>query len=245
MTGHTPYAGIDGCRAGWFCVRLGCNDEWNFSLIDDAGSLVKVAHSSKLVLIDIPVGLIESGRDERQCDRLARQLLGPRRGSSVFPSPARPALAARTYAEALLVNRRKTGRGISLQAWNIMPKIREIDDLLTEHRSLIGVLRESHPELCFWGLNSRVPLGVNKKKPAGREQRLQLLERYFPDARRLLQQAAAKYLRRQVAWDDIVDALANAVVARLCSERLRTIPVDPVKDLQGIPMEMVYWAESQ
>ncbi|MGB5443249.1 MAG: DUF429 domain-containing protein, partial [Gammaproteobacteria bacterium] len=151
------YAGIDGCSDGWFCVRLGRNGEWEFSLLPDASSLLKITRSSGLVLIDIPIGLMESGREERECDRLARQLLGPRRASSVFPSPARRTLDAVTYEEALRLNRAQTERGISLQTWNITPKIREIDDLLTEHPCLIGVIRECHPELCFWSLNHGVP----------------------------------------------------------------------------------------
>ena len=44
------------------------------------------------VLIDIPIGLSDSGPGGRLCDREARQLLGCGRVSSVFSAPARRTL---------------------------------------------------------------------------------------------------------------------------------------------------------
>jgi predicted RNase H-like nuclease len=78
--------------------------------------------------IDIPIGLLEG---PRACDKAARKLLGQPRGSSVFPAPCRPALGPQTYAEASSINREKTMRGLSQQAWGVAPKIKQVDDAIT------------------------------------------------------------------------------------------------------------------
>ena len=43
-----------------------------------------------------------------------------------------------------------------------------------------------------------------------------------------------------MAKDDIIDALAAAVVARHHHARLRTVPDCPPKDAKALPMEIVY-----
>ena len=55
-----------------------------------AGSLDDLSPADT-VLVDIPIGLPDSGR--RECDLAARKLLGPRRGTSVFTGARRPALS--------------------------------------------------------------------------------------------------------------------------------------------------------
>ena len=236
-----PFAGIDGCRAGWFCVRLGEGDTWAFDLLEDSASISELARQSGCAFIDIPIGLPGNDAGERQCDREARRLLGPGRAASVFPAPARQTLAAGSYREAVACNRRLTGRGISRQTWGIAPKLREVDRLLRAERSLIGVLRECHPEVALLGLNGGQAMADSKKTAAGREQRLAVLSRFFPAATQLLARATASFLRRQVAIDDIIDAMANAVLARASRGRVRTLPACPPRDAHGIPVEMVYW----
>lgn len=241
---HIPYIGIDGCKDGWFWVGLGHDATWQLGLLKSSEQMIELARSSEVILIDIPIGLKEKGAEERLCDKQARKLLGPGRGSSVFPAPARSTLRAGSYEEAKRLNKECTGRGITLQAWGIIPKIREIDELILSNRDIQGAIRECHPEVCFWGLNGRKPVLSKKKKRLGREERLDILECYFPDARKLMDQAGKQYLRRKVAWDDIVDAMVNAVVAKQCREKPFTLPDVPQIDSKGLPMEMVYWVES-
>ena len=106
---------------------------------------------ASLILIDIPIGLKAGGKTERRCDPQARKLLGPRR-SSVFPAPCRQAIYASSYQEACDVNQRLTGKRLSVENWNIIPKIREVDCLLSDDTSARGHIREIHPELCFLGI---------------------------------------------------------------------------------------------
>ena len=115
-----------------------------------------------LVAVDMPMGLAE--RDRRRCDIEARRLLGPRRGS-VFPTPVRAVLDCETYAEALSVSRAVCGRGLSKQAWFLVPKIRELDGVVRDLPA--GALLEVHPELAFAALGGG-PMADPKRTAAGR-----------------------------------------------------------------------------
>lgn len=240
MASARTYIGIDGCRAGWFCVILDDGGGWSFCVAPDAHAVGKLAVAADSMLIDIPIGLPDSGPDGRLCDREARQLLGRGRASSVFSAPARRTLAAVSYPNALELNRQATGRGLSKQAWNIVPKIREIDTLLCDNRELRGVLRECHPELCFRALNGNRAMQYNKKKVNGQQERLAVLERYFPQCRALFEQVCGAFLRRQVARDDSIDAMVCAVTAKYGYGGYQSVPASPARDGQGLPMEIVY-----
>jgi predicted RNase H-like nuclease len=240
MATTRTFIGIDGCRAGWFCVLLDAGDNWSCRVVPDADTVGALALAADSVLIDIPIGLPDSGPDGRLCDREARRLLGRGRASSVFSAPARRTLAAIAYPQALELNRAATGRGLSRQAWNIVPKIREIDALLCDNRVLQGVMRESHPELCFWALNGRQAMRCNKKQGEGQQERLRVLEGVFPQCHTLYEQACAAYPRREVARDDIIDAMVCAVTARQGYGSYQTVPAMPARDGQGLAMEIVF-----
>jgi predicted RNase H-like nuclease len=242
MTSVRTFIGIDGCRGGWFCVTLDAGDNWSCCVASDARAVGELSRVADVVLIDIPIGLPDAGPDGRLCDRQARQLLGRGRAASVFPAPARRTLAAASYTQALELNRQSAGRGLSRQAWNIVPKIRDIDDLLCDGRVPRGVLRESHPELCFWALNGKRPMQYNKKTREGHEERLRVLEYYFPQCHALFARACAEFLRREVARDDIIDAMVCAVTAKQGhGGGYRTVPATPASDGRGLSMEIVYY----
>jgi predicted RNase H-like nuclease len=234
------FAGIDGCHAGWFAVIIKADTAWEYRLLADAKSVADLAARVAFTLIDVPIGLVDSGPEERLCDKEARRLLQPYRGSSVFPAPARAALKGNNFAEATEINKRYTGRGLSRQSWAIVRKIREIDELLQADPSLRGRIRECHPEVCFWALNNRAAMRHSKKKPDGRRERLEVIQRFFPDAERVLKNAAAEFRRKDVALDDIVDAMVAAVSARKGKRFYRTTPLNPAQDSTGLPMEIVY-----
>ncbi len=238
---QTSYLGIDGCPGGWFCVGLDAETGWSVSVIATA-AVAPVLATATAAFIDIPIGLPDNGFDARLCDREARRNLGRGRGSSVFPVPARETLRARDFDRALEINRRATGRGISKQSWLITPKISAIDELVRADGKLRGVLRESHPEVCFWALNGAKAMCHNKKTPAGQTERMALLRRYFPAADSVFDEAMTRYRRKEVARDDIVDALVLALSARLGAGCYRSLPENPPRDAAGLAMEMVFYA---
>ena len=54
-------------------------------------------------------------------------------------------------------------RGVSIQAFGIFPKIREIDALLIERPELRRRVVESHPEVAFWRLNDCQPMRCRRR----------------------------------------------------------------------------------
>ncbi len=140
------------------------------------------------------------------------------------------------------------GKGVSQQTHAITLKIAEVDEVMTARDGDANPkVREVHPEVCFWALNRKQAMACNKKKAAGREERLRALQATEPQTQQIVDEACYKYLRGDVAKDDILDALAAAVTAREGSLRgaLRTIPVGPPTDSKGLPMEMVYWGKNE
>lgn len=236
------YAGVDGCRGGWFAVMMGDDLSWRTGLFDDLEGFLAASPGAGHVLVDIPVGLPSS--KARTCDREARRILGPARASSVFPVPCRQAIRAGGYEEACRENERMLGVKVSRQVWAVCPKIARVDDLLRKRRDLVGVIRESHPELCLWALAGRRSMRYPKRTRQGRLERMTVLEAVFPDAVRVYEQALAVSPRSAAARDDVIDALALAVSACLCRGVLRSIPAVPEHDRAGLPMEMVLPADT-
>jgi predicted RNase H-like nuclease len=228
--------GIDACKAGWFFFRRD-GATTTFGVAETVREICQSLPESTTVLIDIPIGLRQRGKKERRCDVEARAVLGPRR-SSVFAAPCRPVLTAKNYQQALERNRRNTGRGLSRQSWNLVPKIREVDQLLRAEAAFRKILREAHPELCLWGLAGG-PMPDNKKTRDGFAQRMTILSILDQDAEALI---AAAWLAHG-GWDADRDDLVDAFVLMLCAShgsRLRSIPAEPETDPQDLPMEMVY-----
>ncbi len=190
---------------------------------------------SAVIGIDIPIGLAESG--ERECDAMARQFLKPFRAASIFSAPLRCVLDATTHAEASDRRFAREGKRMSIQAYNILPKVREVDDAL---RSAAAPRRvhEVHPEISFAQMNAGVPLEHSKKSSGGRAARLALLRKHFGDEpERLL----AEIRRSEAVADDVLDALAVLWTARrLCEGVALRLPADPPLDPTGLPMAIHY-----
>lgn len=243
--GRTQWApctciGVDGCPAGWFAVAIGRNGEYALGCHGSIEELWRCAPSARAILIDIPIGLPSQAGAGRRVDAMARAQLAPRRHASVFSPPCREALAARTYAEACRINQRVCGRKLSIQTWHIMPKIKAVDDFLQATPAAQKIIRETHPEICFWALAGGVPMRYSKKDARGRADRLALLQRVYPASETIFAAALARFTRRQVARDDILDALVNAVTALHLGQCGATLPEDPPLDRCGLPMEMVF-----
>lgn len=236
--------GVDGCKGGWFTVILKENSDYEVDLFENVKELYSSYSDASLILIDIPIGLIEKGKEERCCDKEARSILRKKRRSSVFPAPSQLSLSihAETYKEALETNKRLTGKGFSKQTWYIIPKIREANQLLIEDISVRLRIKEIHPELCFWALNNKNPMKHSKRTEEGFKERKQVLHSVFHHTNDIINDAESKYKRNKVARDDILDALSAAVTAMLGING--TIPKSPQFDSHGLPMEMVYHIQS-
>lgn len=199
-------AGVDGCRAGWVVAVAGTGppEVRSVAVLPTLAAVMERVDRGQLacVAVDMPIGLPADG--PRPCDGEARRLLGPRR-SSVFPTPARVVLDATDYTDALVRSRAAIGSGLSRQAWNLVPRIAELDALLTPARC--RTVLEAHPELAFAVLAGEPPRHP-KRTVAGRRERLRVLRPFVED--RWTRPASVP---RGAAGDDVLDALVLAVRA--------------------------------
>ena len=188
--------GVDGCPAGWIAVFREADGDPSTAVFSTFAALTE-AFPAAIIAVDMPIGLPEfSGKGGRGPEALVRPLLGPRQ-SSVFSIPSRSAVYAETAAFTTVeawyeAHRRASGvakatsdppRGVSIQAFGIFPKIREMDTLLRERADLGMRVFESHPEVAFMMLNGGQPMRLPKKikgmvNPAGMEERKALLCRH-------------------------------------------------------------------
>ncbi len=180
-----------------------------------------------LVVVDMPIGLSADGR--RPADVDARARLGTRR-STFFPTPVRCVLDYASHADANDASRRASGRGLSIQAWNLVPKIREIDDVWTE--SLTDRLFEGHPETTFAEMTG-APLQDTKSTFAGRAARVAALRDHVADSieETLITSLPAKF------HGDAVDAAALIWTARRLAAKTALI-LGGEPDPAGRPMRL-------
>jgi predicted RNase H-like nuclease len=234
----THVAGVDGYRGGWV-VAVG---EMAESAITDVRITVVETLRDVLdepaahIAVDVPIGLPdEAVPGGRNADRVARALLGPRK-SSVFSPPVRGVLACETYQEALRVMRASSSHAIGLtkQCWNIVPKIREVDDVLRQDSDARRRIIESHPELCFAAMTG-APMEHRKATAVGAEERRRALR-----AVGIVIDTAA-HASREVKPDDILDACACMWTARRRAHGIAThVPETDERDGEGLPMTI--WA---
>ena len=137
-------AGVDGTPAGW--VVVAGEDARGDVRAFCVKQLADLPRDLRVVAVDVPIGLAERG--PRLADHLARRALGPR-GSSVFPTPVRAVLGARSWEDACARHERVDGRRVSKQTFGILGKIAEADAFLGSSRWARRTLYEVHPELSF------------------------------------------------------------------------------------------------
>lgn len=232
------HVGVDGCRGGWCVAARRGALEWRFFCVSQWAELWKELDPIRLCYVDMPIGLPGGGITRRACDFAARRLLGRGRASSVFPPPARATLSTRDYVTACAVNFEAAGCKISRQAFNIMPKIRELDEWLLSSSGFMDIILEAHPELVFQRLaGNGWPLPL-KREEAGRLARERVLRQAAPASWELLMQAIRDTRKAVASKEDWLDALALAVA---CTQnRDHAVLREPERDQLGLPMQIRY-----
>lgn len=238
--GPMRLAGVDGCRAGWFVVVEDTDTGAVVGRVErDLEAFVLAEGAPEVIAIDIPIGLPDKG--PRACDQAARKLLGPR-GASVFPAPIRAVLECDDWESACQARARiDDGKRISKQAWAIVSKIKQVDDLLRKHEVARRRLREVHPEVCFREMNKGTPMSHAKKRSAGRCERRALLEAIFGPEDLAVALDPKVIPRKEAARDDILDAFAALWTARrLHAGAAGVLPESPPRDSYGLPCQIRY-----
>ena len=243
------FVGVDGCSAGWFAIFLIAENEkkceWKTGLFPKFSFLIDFLKKQYeqvefLILIDIPIGLKSGGSGERLSDVEARRILKTRK-SSIFPVPCRESVYSENYEKACEVNQELTGKRISKQAWNIVPKIRDVDSFLVENEIYREKVKEVAPEICFQTFTV-FPIKSSKKNIDGFYERIKALRSVCLFTDEVVEAALSRYRRKEVAKDDILDALAAAVTAKMgykCG--FEYVPCKPEIDSKGLKIQMVYF----
>jgi predicted RNase H-like nuclease len=134
-------------------------------------------------------------------------------------------LAAATHAEAVRLGKQHAGFGISIQMWNIVAKVTEVDAWIGPERQRTVV--EVHPELSFRALDPHVD--APKKTARGTGQRLRALGAWVD-----LDLAEAP---AGVPVDDALDAVAAAWSAARWRDGVAEV-LGGDRDARGLRMEM-------
>ena len=210
-------AGVDGFRKGWVAVALDPSGDVQVST--HASFSEVLSSQARVIAVDIPID--PPGLGVRQADAGARAFVGGSRASSVFPTPPREALEARTFVEANEIARTITGKGISQQAFALARKILEVHALAEVDERVI----EMHPEVSFRELAGE-PVLESKHTAAGLARRRELLA------------AAGIVLPGAVPGvpeADLLDAAAGAwTAARYAEGRASAFPPDHRERLGAI-----------
>lgn len=209
--------GIDGCADGWVVVTLRDGTCSDIEVVDHLDEGLEGDPAPGAIGVDMPIGLVDASA--RVADRAARRLL-PGRASSIFNAPPRAVVDAwragelPDHARASQLARDRTGRGISQQAWRLVPKIAEVDAAVARGVPLLEV----HPELAVAILvgeplpRKRTWAGMTTRRGLLARLGIELPERFIGDAR--------------CAPDDVLDAAIVAWVAdgAAAGEALLTVP---------------------
>jgi predicted RNase H-like nuclease len=219
-------AGADGCRTGWVLCRRDSNGVLDIRVVK---TLAEACEGPSVLAVDMPIGLVDTPRPGRACEREARALL-PGKTSSVFPTPCRRALDCTTHADANALSK-TLGVGLTQQTFHLFPKMREVDALMRGNGTLRSIIHEAHPELAFTRMNGGKPVLSRKRRPEGFAERHDLLARHGFTWEPHPMPGAAR--------DDVLDAMAVCRTALLIAQGSATrLGPEHERDRYGLPMNI-------
>lgn len=229
LTDTPIYVGVDWMAGKWLAAELLGKDA-SVKSFESIEELCKVYNSAASIVIDVPIGLAETGAEmERRPDQAARDYLKiPARKSSVFPAPLRPVVYAESATEIWETNNRLGGK-LTPPGTGILPCIRQADEFLRMHSDWKERLVESHPECAFQALNGGNGLVFSKHIKEGIAERKEILKNYIVNLEELLGNFKPKQ------YEDLLDALCLAVTAQVGFKSI--VPIS--RDAEGLPMRIV------
>lgn len=223
------FAAVDGCKGGW-CVIAQVDGNVITKVVEHLEVFLSNYPQIEMVFIDIPIGLASQDY-ERSIDAVLRSKL-PGKTSSVFTPPCREALETNVYKEANLINKSVTGKGLSIQAFYIGQKIKEIDQLIRSNQ-FKAVFIESHPEFCFKQLNHNEVILAKKTSIQGVAKRLNILKAHKANYVEIYEHLLNSFKRKTIKKDDILDALSIYACSEL-AKQLMLLDSQQTQDAKGI-----------
>lgn len=240
MSDDAAWIGAHYCGGRWLTVAFDADGFDHAAVFDGIGNCwLAYEDVADRVLVDVPIGLGDDG--DRECDRLARDVLGARTSAVVSP-PVPDAVRKRRHAVASRVQERQTGTPLSERAFARTDAIAVLIDLLGEFPRARDVLAESNPELCFRAF-AGTPLEHERATAGGYAERMRTLASLDRDAPPAVQSAAEAVAGHDVGVTDVLDAMVLAYAAWPGSGERYSLPPDPPTDADGYPMRLVYRAD--
>jgi predicted RNase H-like nuclease len=246
----TVCVGVDGCKGGWIAVWRDDRSEPKTEVFETFYAVFQSAPDDSVIVVDIPIGLPDRivGKG-RAAEQKVRELLKGKT-SSVFSVPSREAVEqgalyledyrskkisyeesyARTKEVACSTS--NPAKALSRQAFGILPKIAEVDELLRGSRSLAARVWESHPEAAFCMMDGKTPVASRKSSAEGAAARREVLQRRGLPAAFLGEPPPSG-----AKTDDFLDACAMLLVAEaICANRCVSHPSPPDRDRYNLPI---------
>ena len=220
---YTLLAGVEPVRGGWLVVTgrlmgatIVAGDAYIAGHIND---VLDARPSFQVIALHAPVGLPDhDSPGGRECDRVARRLLGWPRLAAITSPPTRDELVdsarARHHASTLR-------------------HAAEVDETIAAYWQ--RTVYECNPELSFYELNSGSPLQFGKHSERGAKERMGLLTGRMGGIDRVMETRL-----RGVRPFQVIDACADLWTARRIAGRaIASVPQTPQWDEQGRRMEIV------
>jgi len=242
MTDDALFVGVAYCDGAWLAAAFDASGFDHADVFDGIGEIWgRYEEVAERILVDVPIGLVDSGTTPRPCEEAARAVLGPR-ATAVTDPPVREAARKRRYPAASRVNERKADRRLSKEAFAISDGIVAVDELLQEVSEARPVFAAAHPEVCYRAF-AGTTLEREKETAGGYAERMRALVTFTRDAPPVVQECADATAGHAVAVHDVLDAVALGYTARPGPGSLLSLPEDPPTDATGLPMQIVYRAE--
>jgi predicted RNase H-like nuclease len=227
--------GVDGCRGGWLAI-IETGRRLEVKVFSDWATLMSGVPPCALLGVDIPIGLPRKG--SRQCDLEARRRLKPSRTSSVFPAPVRGCLCEGSYPDLSERHRGIDGRGLTRQAYYLLPKIRDVDQHVAANPSHQARISEVHPEVSFAAWNGGAAMNYRKATAVGRAERERLTDGVWPGEGERLWASVRR--GKGCGRDDLNDAFAVLwTVRRIAAGEAVRMPEEVELDEYGVRMEIL------
>ena len=164
-----PYqiiAGVVPCNSGWLTasckiagVTISIEEPMVFATFAE---ILDYKPAFSVIGVHAPIGFLDEATPKgRECDQLARGMLGPRRGASIRSAPSRAVL------------RGEVDSGVDAVTGILLHHYREISDEIAPYRQ--RTVYSVEPELTFYELNHDKPLTYSKRSEYGRDERKALL----------------------------------------------------------------------
>ncbi len=225
---YSVVAGVTPCGPAWLVAPAKLQGtvfapEAPF-LVSPFSEVVDQRPTFATIALNAPVGYLDAAAaGGRTCDREARTLLGPKRGSSIQSAPVRSSTNELEFVDEHL-------DAISM---TLLPRYREVAADMAPFRQ--RTVYEVHSDVCFYELNEGQPMQWSKHSEAGLEERRRVLRAKFPGSERILSSEVPG-----ASLSHLIDVSAFVWTARRIFARAAIrIPQDPEWDELGLRMEIV------